>query len=49
MKWFDRWFIKKITWIKPITGLTLDELYILREKIDEAIDIKINEHDSIRL
>jgi len=37
MKWLDRWFIKRITWVKPLTNLTLGELYTLRQKVDEEI------------
>jgi len=45
MKWLDRWFIKKITWAKSLNNLTLGELYVLRQKVDKEIDVKIKQHN----
>jgi len=46
MKWLDRWFIKRITWVKPLTNLTLGELYVLRRKVDDEIEVKIKAHNT---
>lgn len=45
MKWFDRWMLKRITWIKPLTYLSLGELYTLRQKVDNEIKVKIKQHN----
>jgi hypothetical protein len=41
MKLFERWFIKRINWVKPIEHLTLEELFKLQRDVGMAIAKKL--------
>jgi hypothetical protein len=45
MKIIDRWLMRRITWAKPLDSLTLGELFLLQQKVGEAIAKHIEEHN----
>lgn len=44
MNFFERWFVKKIKWVKPLDSLTLSELFQLQRDVGKAIGDKLKEN-----
>jgi hypothetical protein len=42
MNFIERWAIKRITWIKPLEDLTLQELFKLQQDVGKAIQKKMD-------